>query len=64
MLLFEEGVTLSQFGQLRELGHELGVELDLGVLAAQSSLAHLLAPSREHERMDVECFSDLLYLHA
>jgi len=53
------GLKLSE---LLELYGEPAIELDLGCPAAQDTLAHLFAPAREHERVDVQSVSDLLNL--
>ena len=62
MLLLEQCVTLLELGELPKLHGELTIELDLGRLAAQDAVAHLLAPAREHERVDVQGLGDLLDL--
>ena len=64
MLLLEQCVAALQFGELPQLHGEAAIELDLGRLAAQDAFAHLLAPAREHERMDVQGLGDLLDLDA
>jgi hypothetical protein len=62
VLLLEQCVALLEIGELPQLHGELAIELDLGRLAAQSAFAYLLAPAREHERVDVEGLGDLLDL--
>jgi hypothetical protein len=63
MLLLKEGVALLKIGELAKLDGELTIELDLGRSTAQGPLAHLLAPTREHEGVNVQSVGDLLDLN-
>ena len=49
-----------QIGELLELDHQLAVELELRGFPPEGAFADLLAPAREHERVDVQGLSDLL----
>src|SRR5512134_2157038 len=64
MLLFEQGVATLQFSQLHEFGHKPRAQHDLLGLRPQPPLAVLLAPAREHERMDIQGLRNVLHLNS